>query len=232
MEESDLIDSYLKGELDADSIVAIELRINSDPSFKAKVELRKMLINAIHLAYHDELKGKLKELDRKIDRKSNQIITRYMIAASLALVLVASIGIYIYVNNSKSKFSKYDIYENGIPNTMGSSDDLEFTSAMNYFKAGQYPEALKLFEGIAQSDTVIYYSGVSAYRIGYLDKAIQYFKKIEEGSEYFTKANYRLGLTYWKENQIDLAIPVLMKVTQDTSSEYGENAKKILFKEF
>jgi tetratricopeptide (TPR) repeat protein len=232
MEESDLIDSYLKGELDADAIVAIELRINSDPSFKAKVELRKMLINAIHSAYHDELKGKLKELDRKIDGKSNHIITRYMIAASLALVLVTSFGIYMYINNSKAKFEKYDVYEVGIPNTMSTSGDLAFSVAMNHFKSSQYLEALKSFDGLPQSDTVLYYSGVSAYRIGYFNKAMKYFQTIEEGSEYFTKANYRLGLTYWKENQIDLAIPVLMKVTQDTTSEYSINAQEILTKEF
>jgi tetratricopeptide (TPR) repeat protein len=232
MEESDLIDSYLKGELDGEIITAIESKIALDHSFKVEVELRKRLMTAIHSAYQDELKGKLKELDRKIDGKSKQIKVRYMIAASLAFVMVTVLGVYLYQTNSKSKFEKYDVYENGIPNTMGTSNDLTFTVAMNYFKSSQYPEALKLFQGMVQSDTVLYYSGVSAYRIGNLDRAIHCFQSIEEGSEYFTKAAYRLGLTYWKENQIDLAIPVLIKVTQDTSNEYGKNAKDILSKEF
>jgi tetratricopeptide (TPR) repeat protein len=232
MEESDMIDSYLKGERNEESLAAIELKINSDPSFKAKVELRKKVIKAIHLAYEHELKVKLKELDRSMDEKANYFKTRYMIAASLALVLVTSFGIYIYLNNSKAKFEKYDIYEVGIPNTMGASEDRAFDVGMNHFKSSQYSEALRSFEGLNQSDTVLYYSGVAAYRIGSLDKAMQYFQKIEEGSEYFTKANYRIGLAYWKENQINLAIPVLLKVTQDTSSEYGTNAKIILTKEF
>jgi hypothetical protein len=232
MEESEMIDSYLKGELEGEVMAAIESRINSDPSFRAKVELRRRLIDSIHSAYQDELKGKLKDLDRKIDRRAKLINTRYMIAASLAFIMVAVLGVYLYRNNSKYKFDKYDIFENGIPNTMGASDNSTFTTAMNYFKATQYSEALQLFEGITQTDTVNYYSGVSAYRIGNLNRAVQYFQRIEEGSEYFTKANYRLGLTYWKENHIDLAIPVLMKVTQDTSSEYSKNAKQILSKEF
>ncbi len=232
MRESDLIDRYLKGELDGETITAIESKIDSNPSFKAKVELRRLLIRSIHLAYEDELKDKLKDLDRKIDRNSNPIKISYMVAASLAFVMVTALGVYLYQANNKSKFEKYDVYENGIPNTMGTSNDLTFTVAMNYFKSKEYPEALKLFQGIIQSDTVLYYSGVSAYRIGNLDRAIHCFQSIEEGSEYFTKAAYRLGLTYWKENQIDLAIPVLIKVTQDTSSEYGTNAKLILTKEF
>ncbi|MBS1542040.1 MAG: tetratricopeptide repeat protein [Bacteroidetes bacterium] len=232
MEESDRIDSYLRGELDQESLTEFESRMASEPSFRAKVELRRLLIQSIHSAYEDNLRSKLKEFDQKMDRVTKRIKTRYMIAASLALMVATVFGVYLYQYGNKAKFEKYDVYENGIPNTMGSSDDTKFAEAMNHFKVSQYSDALGLFERISQSDTVLYYSGVSAYRTGDLSKAIRCFQSIEQGSEYYRKANYRLGLTYWRNNQIDLAIPVLMKASQDTANDYSENAKEILSKEF
>lgn len=233
MEESELVDSYLKGNLGEDDMIALETRILNDPAFKNKVELRKLLIESIHSAYHDELKVKLKDLDRKIDKNYSVIKIRYMIAASIAFLLTTSFGIWTYLNHqSKVKFEKYDLYENGIPNVMGASDDLTLVDAMNYFKASDYLKALQYFEAISPSDTIAYYSGISAFRLGDNEKAIKYFQSIQQGSEYFTKANYRLGLALWKDSRVDQAIPVLMKAAQDSSSEYGANAKVILTEEF
>lgn len=226
MEESELIDGYVKGELDGKSLDSVEARMITDPSFKSNVALRKLLIDSIHAAYGDELKEKLKDLDWKMDRK--KIKSRYMIAASLAFVVVVSLGTYLFLNNKIFKFDSYDIYENGIPNQMGVVDNHQLTDVMNAFKSRDYSEALQLFTSMAQTDTVLYYSGISAYRIGDLNKAVSCFKNIEQGSVYYVRANYRLGLALWRQNKIDQAIPVLMNVTKDSSSEYSIKARKLL----
>ena len=233
MEESELIDKFLKDELNQESLVLVTDRMNSDKAFKAKTELRKIIIQSIHLAYEDKLRVQLKDLNRRMDRKQIFIRRPFMIAAILIFLATISIGVWFYFNRIESKIAKYDLYESGIPNKMGEESNARFVEAMNLLKSKDYAKALKEFEELKdkKSDTIFYFLGVCAFKVGNTDEAINYFKQVDRNSKYYAKATYRLGIAYWKSNQIDLAIPFFMQVTQD-STEYGANARKILTEEF
>ncbi len=237
MEESELIDNYLQGRLSKDELELIKAKLATDDVFKRKVILRRAVIAGINEAYADELKEKLRAHDRSLEAKKFTVQFSWKMVAVFAGLLVIALTVLVgkYYFKTKS-FEKYDIAEIGIPNPMGEHDDLPLSNAMNQFKSGDYRIALQSFNDLLyvkpNNDTLFYYAGVSAYRSGEVKESIEYFKKIAQGSEYYTRANYRIGLSLWKNEQIDLAIPSFIKATQDSTNEYGIKAKMILTTEF
>ena len=232
MEESELIDSYLKGELNEESLMLFESRLQRDSSFKGKVELRRLIIDSINIAYQEELKDKLKAFDKTINKKSRQLFSPMAMAASIVFFMVTVTGIYLFLNRSTSRLNSYDLYDSGIPNQMGASENIELSNAMNFFKAREYAEALEGFNKLNPTDTVLYYAGICSFRLGQPDKAIKLFKEIDKESEYFLKAKYRMGLSLWNKNETDKALPIFIELASDTTNEYGKNAKKILIEGF
>jgi tetratricopeptide (TPR) repeat protein len=240
MEESELIDRYLRRELNEMELQEFEARLAIDAELRKAVELRRLIIGVISSSYEDELKMKLRLVDSKITSKK-QIKFYTMAIATLVIILSLGIGLFVSKRSKDSKIAKYDIPEIGLPNLMGKSEISESNSlyrlmlneGMNYFKKEDYKRASKTFDELyanVKNDTVAYYAGISHFRDGSNEKAIFYFERIAKDidSPYKTRAEYRLGLSYWKAGNLKKAIEHLSNVKKDSVSDYSNYSKQIL----
>ncbi|MBS1487350.1 MAG: tetratricopeptide repeat protein [Bacteroidetes bacterium] len=239
MEESELIDNYLQGKLTEEAANSVEARLADDKEFRKKIILRKAIISGISEAYTEELKEKLIAHDRSLETKKSTIQFSWKMAAIFTGLLVVALALLINKYYFKSRsLQKYDLAEIGIPNTMGLHGNIPFADAMNEFKSADYNNALlhfqKLLQAKSPNDTVLYYIGVSAFRLNEQTTAIKAFSEIISGKSltYYAKAEYRLGLCYLAKGDKQRAFVIFSTIAQTPGHSYKEQALKILSEQF
>lgn len=230
MSEDELIDHYLKGRLSAEQNAQFEERMQQDNLLKKQVALRKLIIEGINEAYTEELKEKLIAHDIKLAEK-NRFSLNWRIAAAVAFL--ALFGIVTYTTLFKAEPDDFDIYEPGLPNAMGHSNQVQFNKAMNKFKAGDFKSAGIDFDILLtqnkSNDTILYFSALCDLRIKNTDMAANKFERIKSESEFYDKALYRLAIAHWSKGRNKDAKILLEEVIATTKdSALMKEAKKAL----
>ncbi|MBX2944727.1 MAG: hypothetical protein KF725_02740 [Cyclobacteriaceae bacterium] len=229
MEESELIDKYLRGELDEQEQMDFTKQIQLDDTLKRRIALRRLIIEGVGLAYTDKLKQDLSAFDKSLDGKSRFKFS-WKMAAVFAFLITAGAALYISVQ--KPNPLDFDIAEPGLPNVMGLTNDITFNNAMNIFKTGDFDTAGKQFNALLdvnhRNDTLLYFSGLCDFRTMRMELARHKWIQIDDASEFSTKAAYRLALTYWVQGDGEKAKELFRKVTASESGELRTESKKAL----
>lgn len=229
MEESEIIDKYLRNELDTEQLESFSKSLKSDITLQKRVSLRKLIIAGVNQSYADELKSKLAAFDRSLENK-NRFKFSWRMAAVFVILIMA--GSALYISIQKPNPLDFDIVEPGLPNAMGAGDNIELSNAMNIFKAGDYESASLAFEKILannpKNDTLLYFSGLSDFRNKGNKTAIRKWNQIESESTFFAKTEYRLAIAYWSIGDEKRAIELLKRIKSEESNSLNEQAQKAL----
>lgn len=229
MEESELIDKYLKGELPEIEHDDFVKRIQIDAVLQNRISLRRLVIEGISVAYTDKLKQDLVEFDKSLDGK-NRFKFSWKIAAVFAFLIMA--GSIAYLTFKPSNPYDFDIVEPGLPNGMGATNDVKFNNAMNDFKAGDYLASGQVFNSLLsanpKNDTLLYFSGLCAFRNHQTKMAAQKLSSINTESVFYEKAVYILALSYWTNNDSYKAIELLNEIKSDKNSRFHQQAEEAL----
>jgi len=225
MDESELIDAFLRGELEEARHQEFIKQLDANTELKRKVLLRKLVIEGIGQAYTEKLKLDLKEFDKSLDGKSRFQFS-WKIAAVFAFFVMA--GSVVYMSLNKTSPTDFDIADTGLPNEMGMSTNLEFTKAMNSFKAGDLKLAGTSFNALLNqnpaNDTLLYYSGICAFQTNDNEQAIRNWNEISLASSFKDKAEYRLAIAYWTIGDAEKAKVILKKVSENKKHPYQKEA--------
>lgn len=229
MEESEIIDKYLRGELDAEQMESFSKSLQSDITLQRKVSLRKLIIAGINQSYAEELKSKLVDFDRSLESK-NRFQFSWRMAAVFVILIMA--GSALYISTQKPKPLDFDIVEPGLPNAMGTGDNIELSNAMNIFKAGDYDAASLVFEKLLtnnpKNDTLLYFAGLCDFRNTEINTAIQKWNQVGSESVFFAKAEYRLAIAYWSIGDEKRAIELLRKIKSDDNASLQRDVERAL----
>lgn len=229
MEESELIDKFLRGELDEEQSENFSKLIQANNELRRKVALRKLVVEGISLAYAEKLKQDLVEFDKTLDGKKRFQFSWKMAAVFAFLITASSIAYFVTRTTDPYNF---DIAEPGIPNSMGTENDIEFINGMNEFKAGDYATSGQVFENLLlanpANDTLLYFSGLCDLRNREVKPAIKKFSQVNGQSEFSNKVTYRLAIAYWADGNNKKAIELLEKIKADKNNPFSEQAEKAL----
>jgi tetratricopeptide (TPR) repeat protein len=229
MEESEIIDKYLRGELNAEQLDKFRKNLQSDGTLQKKVTLRKLIVAGISQSYAEELKFKLAEFDRSLESKKRFQFTWKMAAVFVILIISGSI---FYLAIQKSNPYDFDIVEPGLPNAMGANNIIELNNAMNTFKGGNYGAAGQAFEKLlidnTKNDTLLYFSGLCDFRNKKNELAIQKWNEIEASSIFFSKTEYRLAIAYWSIGDEKKAVELLKKIAKKENNPLKKESAQAL----
>lgn len=80
------------------------------------------------------------------------------------------------------------------------------------------------------NDTLNYYVGIAYFREGEFDKSIQSMKIVisNTNSTYYQKAEFRLALSYYANDEKEMALPLFKEIGNLAAHEFTEEAKEIL----
>jgi hypothetical protein len=236
----ELIENYVEGKLSENERRDFETRLIIDGDFKEEYDLYKSVVAGIKAAGFDDLKAKLKLADDELD--SNNIVklktvkrsnTRVYLSIAASIVLILGIAFIWKINTindlSRMADSMYE-KEKGLPvemsiNTKGLND------AMNSYKTGDYQSAKNYLTDILNynpaNDTTNFYLGVINYELNDFKGAESFLSSVEPTSKLYSKAEYRLLLTYMKLNSKEHAEQTCTQILSNPNHPYLDKAKLI-----
>ena len=240
------IDRFLRGELEGQAANTIKKKMETDPAFKKEVEYHELLLLGIQTASQKDLKTQLLERNAKIpgyERKdflpspTLLIIKRISLAAA---ILFLGFLLFKFINTDMFKGP-----EKTIQAALNKKPEISLTSlgdnantlktAQDAFNDQNYESALQHFDQYLLNNPTdyeaLFYKGV----------ALRYLRKSAEAEKVFTdliasqevhlfaeNARYELALSYLQHQDFDKAIPLLNSIVENPSSDWKEEAEKLL----
>lgn len=224
----DLFERYRKNELSDAELRDFEARLAYDSHFKNEFDAYENVEDGIKNHYRNQLKSRLQDVDREMDEKSKKkpIVRLLTWTSSVAAAIV--IGVFIFQHFSEPDYKQiaqnYWPHEEGLPVKMSAKG--KYDEAMNAFKLEEWDKAELLLQEI-ESDTANYFLAMVFYEKSDLNAAQKHFLLIDEFSNYYEIAQFRLALAYLKNNQIELATKILRNIIE-ANSPYKKDANSIL----
>lgn len=231
----DLIDRYLKGQLEGEELQEIESRIGEEDGFAEKVEQRREVLAALAVAGREALRERFKRIHQEIEAEESGVeenpegvpeeeiprvgrssSRRWVWLSIAATILILIIPIYFWlIPGSPSSNELYTQYfQPGKDRTFTvdrSDGDPGYSQGVEQFKQGNYQDALPIFSGLSETypDSLIFhlYSGVCQLGLKEPAKARSEFNFLlnRELSYDQLAAEWYQGLSYLQEDNPEAA---------------------------
>ncbi|MCB9188038.1 MAG: tetratricopeptide repeat protein [Flavobacteriales bacterium] len=226
----EIFERYRNGDMDTSELSGFEARLAYDSEFKEAFKLYQTIESGIKTHFRNELKSKLKDVDKKMDSTPKKSKSLKLVIWSSSIAAAIVLGIFIFNHLSQPDYQQlaqeYWPHEEGLPVKMSSVG--KYDAAMNSFKMKQYEVAEKLLLKI-HSDTSTYYLGIISYEKNEHTEAIDLFSKIEKSSAYYDKAQFRLALAHLSQGNIVKARQIF-KTISFSNSDFSEVSIQLLKK--
>jgi hypothetical protein len=223
---------YLDGDLTGGELEAFEKLLSENDELLQELKnltLAKMAIRSYGLksqvaSVHQEMMHELKYQVKPSENKIYPFIRSTLKYAASVILILFSIGIYLYVGSSPSKLYKenYEPYELSI--ARGATTNAALDKAFN---AGNYNAVISIFKTLTNPGNKEYFLAAQAYQSTHqLDKAIQVFNQVlsspVSNTAFKDDAAFYLGLTYLENNQPVRAKPIFDKIYADQDHLYHD----------
>jgi len=229
-----LFEKYRNNELTETELNSFETRIASDNLFKEEFEVYKSIEEGIQNHFRVELKKELKNIDDRLDSKSNnnnplsikKIIIWTASAAAILIVSLLAIQNYSSINYQELASNSWE-KEPGLPVKMSSKSD--FDKPMNAYKLGDYLLAESLLKKF-DSDTAAFYLANTQYELNKYSEALDNLSLIEEDSRYYQNAQYKKALILLRLDNTTGCREVLKEISEQSNHQYSQEALSLLNK--
>lgn len=220
-EELDLIDRYLKDDLEGAELSSFKDRLINDGDWEKKVHEVQLLSLGIQESL---LRDKLDAFHKNISKPTMTAVSgtsnlkRWLVAASIIAIAVLA-GLFLFEKPKHEKlFSSYFSQDPGLPVVMGTEEkNYTLYDGMIDYKEGNEDIAIKKWKSIGDktgyTDTLHYYIGVAYLNEASYTDALQYLDKVAaEQSVYTEKAKWYKALVYVKIEDTEAAKTLLQEL--------------------
>lgn len=234
----DIFNNYFSGTLSESDLREFEILLKTDPDFKEKFEFEKDVRAAIISEKKDNLRRGFQtiEKNRQAEKGKNSNLVKYLIAASVA-ILLGIVGFNYFnkpISNENLFAQNFEPYRNIIePITRNNNQKNERQFAFESYEMGNYKKAVTSFEQLYKSSGETYYLFYIANAEMALGKNNEAIKNLEThqkyNDEFFEKSQWYLALAYLSNNQTEKAKILLKAISKNKTFNY-KNAAAILEK--
>ena len=243
MQDLEYIDSYFKGVLPKEETGRFEQRIMSEPPFAEAVSFYCMAMQAAKEQLVPQKKEHFHELYLKytssVTAAKPSLVRRLRPYMAVAAVLAALlIGWYVWMRpvslpQLADTYIKKELTSFGV--SMNSQQD-SLQTGIQLLNEKKDAEALQQFEhmlaGNANDFTALDYAGIVSLRLGLYDKALHYFRQLEQyPGLHSNPGKFYYALTLMKRNgpgDKDQAKKLLLQVAQSSKLEGKQQAQQWL----
>ena len=168
-------------------------------------------------------------------KSSNKNSGVYKIAASVVLIIGLSIvGYNLFHKNETDTMLAYYTKDVGLSVMMGSEDHSRFDEAMTHYKQDDYLKTKQLLLVLnattPNNDTIAFYLGEVAVLTKTYTDAKHYYQSVLPSSVFYTKAQFKFGLTLYISNDKEKAKDVFTSLLHCSDTEV-ESASAVILKE-
>lgn len=224
----EIFERYRNGDMDTSELSGFEARLAYDSEFKEAFKLYQTIESGIKTHFRNELKSKLKDVDKKMDAAPKKSKSLKLVIWSSSIAAAIVLGIFIFNHLSLPDYQQlaqeYWPHEEGLPIKMSSVG--KYDAAMNAYKLEDWQQAEKLLLEI-DSDTADYFLGVISYERKEYGQASTYFRGIANTSSYYDEAQFRLALTSILSGNIKIG-KLLLQTQVERNAKFKAPAKLLL----
>ena len=241
------IENFAEGKLPEEERIAFEERIETDKELAKELQLYYQIIEGIKANAVDELKKEMQALDKELDQsliieketpiknfaeKKSFGYKKAGIAAGIFLLITVSLYYFVFSTpENKQLYAQFHIKDKGLPVTMATTTN-PMNSVMNFYKLGNYEEALQAISQLAENDTVVFYKSVILMELQRLPDAINEFKKVSENSAFYFKSQYYSGLCVLAAGDKKNAKQIFSEIAGTQNHPFATEAKQLLQKPY
>lgn len=244
----ELIEAWHEGKLDEAGKARVSNLLEIDSQFREEFDLYHTLVAGIKNQKVDEIKRQLQEIDKELDRTSENKFHNFKVrklfgmslsiaAACVVLIIGISTWIYYVKFGKEAILTQYYVEDPGLPVFMSYESNKEFDEAMNLYKLKDYKQSLAALNVLLLSDpandTLLYYSGINLLKLDKPDAAEVFFKHVFEipNSEFRNDARYRQIICMWLLGRKEEAIIALKEISPtEDGNGYWESLNNIIIK--
>ena len=241
----DFIQPFLDGELSREELDWISKELKSNAVLADDIKLYREIDSAIREQDVMELRNQLEVIHNSMDdsTRNPKRVPRYRrtisYAAIASLAILISVGVLYKIQNRKlSNMEIYEKYYEPYDVTMvyrsaGDNADMLYQQARMKYEAGQYSEAIILFEKLLATDpadmATTLYSGISYLEVEQYNKADRSFSEIIAHNDnlFIEQAEWYLGFCYLMTDETEKARRHFEKIAGSLSS-YRDKAAGII----
>ena len=254
--DHELIDRYLKGELEGEELRAFEGRVGSDAAFAKQVEERKDALSVLAAAGREALRERFRALHREMEdeqtndhedeeQTNDQHTTNnpgrgriWWALAAVILLLIVPTLLYFSGSNPAPQELYASYFQPGKDRNFDvgrSVANAQYAQGIEAFNANDFTNALPNFQDLSNQypDSLIFqlFSGACHLGLTQPTQARQALTPIAEqpGNNYHPAANWYIGLSHLQEDEPEKARPYFEKL-ENKESIYTEQARELLDK--
>lgn len=233
MEQFELIEKYIQGQLSESEVQAFEQRLTTEPELKAEVDMVRDMILVVEVdGLKQSLRGRTigeeaKVVSMKKSEKNGFNIRNWAVAASF-LAFVACGWWMMSQNKGDSDqvlFADAFYTDPGLPTKMSETAQYDFYDAMVEYKQGHYQKAIdvwsKIDSGIGQ-DTLDYYIAIAHLNKGDKQVAFEQLSGLPESSSLSDKAKWYQLQILIENKDYDKAKSLIETISQDVNPTYNQ----------
>jgi len=235
------IDRYLLNQMTPEERKAFEARMESDQSLAQEVNIQREVLKDIEGIGRIELKSKLKQIHQDLysnsaQPKSNVRRLFYRVAAAAIFLGVLTFGWWSMQqapNNAQLFAQNFEPFELSLNHR--SQGDISLAKIESVYDEGRYDEAIIMFQEALtdqniQSSQILLGLGICYLQTNQPKKAIAQFDQILSNKDfnYEDEAQWYLGLTYLKLNDLPNAKKHMNMLASDLSRDHHEAAQELL----
>ena len=235
----DLIDKFLRNRLSEGEFTAFNERMKEkefaeELAFKQDVKIGAKRIGRA------SLKADLQQLEKnrrpKKEAKTVSLKPWLLAAASILLLVMA---FFLFNSQQVSSAELYAEYYAPYPNVItepivkGEPAKDKLSKALQQYELKNYEEAIKLFDELPDSDSLLFYHAITSMELNDFALAASIFKKVLtfKKSSFKTPSLYYLGLCALQINNVKTAQDYFTKVSQmNDNPKLAKQAEEILRK--
>jgi len=243
MQDLEYIDDYFKGILPKEETGRFEQRILREPSFAEAVSFYCMTAQAAKEQLAPAKKQRFRELYRQYipataTSKPSLVRRLWPYMAAAAVMAAILVGWYVWMKpvspqQMADTYIKKELSSFGV--SMGGRQD-SLQNGLQLYNEGKDNEALQQFENMLKANatdaTALRYAGIVSLRLGRYDKALQYFRQLEQyPGLYSNPGKFYYALTLMKRNgpgDKDQARQLLQQVAQSSDLDGRQQAQQWL----
>jgi tetratricopeptide (TPR) repeat protein len=170
----------------------------------------------------------------KVVQMPERRFTLRRIAAAVAFLVAASLGMFFWSNNDQRLYSQFhERYESDAfislrDDSSANITDTELLAGLENYDAGKYMESVAHFESVLKKDVnnsdALLYSGLAYLEEGHFGKSIEYLLKVRDlnKKEYFREATWYAALAALKNENPEQA----KKLTEELLQQKGRYFEK------
>lgn len=232
----DILNNYFSGTLTQSELQEFEILLKTNAEFKETFEFEKDVRAAFISEKKDNLRQSFQSIEKNqtAEKGNNSNLTKYLIAASVA-ILLGFVGFNYFnkpVPNENLFAQNFEPYRNIVePITRGTNDKTDKQLAFENYEMGNYEEAIDSFKNLYKNtgeNYYLFYIANAEMALGKYKEAIKNLETHQQNKDEFSdKSKWYLALAYLSNKETEKARTLLEIISKNKTYNY-KNASALL----